>query len=173
MSIKHPKKWLTLGLILSPALLLMACSQNPNQVATAVTNNTLNAISATQLAEQNKKIVTDFYEGVFIKHQVKDYANRYIGSQYIQHNPHVPDGKAPFVNYFTQYFKETPQASNVIKRAVAEGDLVFLHVHSTQNKQDRGEAIIDIFRVEDGKIVEHWDVQQSIPEQSANQNTMF
>lgn len=55
MSIKHPKKWLTLGLILSPALLLMACSQNPNQVATAVTNNTLNAISATQLAEQNKK----------------------------------------------------------------------------------------------------------------------
>lgn len=173
MSIKYPKKWLTLGLVLSPALLLMACSQNPNQVAVAVTNNTLNAISATQQAEQNKKIVIDFYEGVFIKHQVKDYADRYIGSQYIQHNPHVPDGKAPFVEYFTGYFKKNPDAKSVIKRAVAEGDLVFLHVHSTQNSQDRGVAVVDIFRVENGKIVEHWDVQQDVPEPSANNNTMF
>ena len=173
MSIKYPKKWLTLGLVLSPALLLMACSQNPNQVAVAVTNNTLNAISATQQAEQNKKIVIDFYEGVFIKHQVKDYADRYIGSQYIQHNPHVPDGKAPFVEYFTGYFKENPDAKSVIKRAVAEGDLVFLHVHSTQNAQDRGVAVVDIFRVGNGKIVEHWDVQQDVPEPSANNNTMF
>lgn len=61
----------------------------------------------------------------------------------------------------------------MIKRAVAEGNLVFLHVHSTMNPQDRGVAIIDIFRVENGKIVEHWDVRQSVPETSANQNTMF
>lgn len=122
---------------------------------------------------QNKKIVIDFYEGVFSKHQVKAYSDRYIGSRYIQHNPLVPDGKAPFVDYFTGYFKENPQAKNTIKRAVAEGDLVFLHVHSTQNPQDRGQAIIDIFKVENGKIVEHWDVIQSIPEKSANNNTMF
>lgn len=126
-----------------------------------------------QLAQQNKKIVTDFYEGVFLKHKVKEYSDRYIGSQYIQHNPHVPDGKAPFVNYFTDYFKSNPDAKNVIKRSVSEGDLVVLHVHSTQNKQDRGEAIIDIFRVENGKIVEHWDVIQNIPADSANSNTMF
>lgn len=151
--------------------ILTAC-QAPQQTESTDTSNISNA-KQTQLAAENKKIVIDFYEGVFLKHQVQEYSDRYIGQQYIQHNPYVPDGKAPFVNYFTQYFKETPQASNVIKRAVAEGDLVFLHVHSTQNKQDRGEAIIDIFRVEDGKIVEHWDVQQSIPEQSANQNTMF
>ena len=151
--------------------ILTAC-QAPQQTESAATSNISNAKQAERAAE-NKKIVVDFYEGVFLKHQVQEYSDRYIGHQYIQHNPHVPDGKAPFVNYFTQYFKENPQASNVIKRAVAEGDLVFLHVHSTQNKQDRGEAIIDIFRVEDGKIVEHWDVQQSIPEQSANQNTMF
>jgi len=151
--------------------ILTAC-QAPQQTESTDTSNISNA-KQTQLAAENKKIVIDFYEGVFLKHQVQEYSDRYIGQQYIQHNPYVPDGKAPFVNYFTQYFKETPQASNVIKRAVAEGDLVFLHVHSTQNKQDRGKAIIDIFRVEDGKIVEHWDVQQSIPEQSANQNTMF
>lgn len=154
-------------------LLLTACNQNPNQPAAAVTTKTLNALSQTQLAEQNKKIVTDFYEGVFLKHQVKAYADRYIGDQYIQHNPHVPDGKAPFVDFFTGHFKENPEAKSVIKRAVAEGDLVFLHVHSTQNAQDRGVAIVDIFRVQNGKIVEHWDVQQAIPKQSANTNTMF
>lgn len=153
------------------SFILTAC-QAPQQIESTATSKISNA-KQTQLAAENKKIVIDFYEGVFLKHQVQEYSDRYIGQQYIQHNPHVPDGKAPFVNYFTQYFKENPQASNVIKRAVAEGDLVFLHVHSTQNKQDRGKAIIDIFRVEDGKIVEHWDVQQSIPEQSANQNTMF
>ncbi len=115
----------------------------------------------------------DFYEGVFSKHQVQTYSDRYIGTQYIQHNPYVADGKAPFVNYFTQYFKEHPDAKNTIKRVVAEGDLVVLHVHSTQNAQDRGEAVVDIFRVEQGKIVEHWDVIQSIAAESANRNTMF
>lgn len=167
------KKMLSISLLFSPLILLSACSQNPNQVAAAVTDNTLHALSANQQSEQNKKIVVDFYEGVFQKHQVKEYADRYIGNQYIQHNPHVPDGKAPFVNFFTGHFKENPEAKSVIKRAVAEGDLVFLHVHSTQNAQDRGVAIVDIFRVENGKIVEHWDVQQTVPEQAANNNTMF
>lgn len=131
------------------------------------------AQSQTNNAELNKKIVTDFYNGVFIKHQVKAYSDRYIGTQYIQHNPYVPNGKAPFVTHFTQYFKEHPEAKNVIKRAIAQDDLVMLHVHSTENPQDQGKAIVDIFRVENGKIVEHWDVQQSIPEKSANTNTMF
>ncbi|MFW1858355.1 ester cyclase [Acinetobacter defluvii] len=164
------KKVFISSVILMP-LFVTACSQNPIQNS----QNTMppNVTSAQNLAAQNKKIVTDFYEGVFLKHQVQEYSDRYIGEQYIQHNPHVPDGKAPFVNYFTGYFKENPQAKNVIKRAIAEGDLVVLHVHSSQNAQDRGEAIVDIFRVENGKIVEHWDVQQSIPEQSANSNTMF
>lgn len=154
-------------------LIMTACSQNPPQVAAAVNQQTLNAITATQQAENNKKLVTDFYEGVFLKHQVKAYADQYIGEKYIQHNPHVPDGKAPFVNYFTGHFKENPDAKSVIKRAVAEGDLVFLHVHSTQNAQDRGVAVVDIFRVENGKIVEHWDVQQEVPANAANSNTMF
>ena len=166
-------KKIVLSSTLLLSLIMTACSQNPHQVAAAVNQQTLNAISATQQAENNKKIVTDFYEGVFQKHQVKAYADRYIGDQYIQHNPRVPDGKAPFVNHFTQYFQKNPEAKSVIKRAVAEGNLVFLHVHSAQNPQDRGVAIVDIFRVENGKIVEHWDVQQAVPESSANSNTMF
>lgn len=166
-------KKIVLSSTLLLSLIMTACSQNPHQVAAAVNQQTLNAISAMQQAENNKKIVTDFYEGVFLKHQVKAYADQYIGEKYTQHNPHVPDGKAPFVNYFTGHFKENPDAKSVIKRAVAEGDLVFLHVHSTQNAQDRGVAVVDIFRVENGKIVEHWDVQQEVPANAANSNTMF
>ena len=161
-------------LILATALFslgLVACQQH-NSANTSV-STTPSHHSASALTEQNKKNVVDFYEGVFSKHQVQTYSDRYIGTQYIQHNPYVADGKAPFVNYFTQYFKEHHDARNTIKRVVAEGDLVVLHVHSTQNAQDRGEAVVDIFRVEQGKIVEHWDVIQSIPAESANRNTMF
>ena len=161
-------------LILATALFslgLVACPQhNP---ANSSVSTTPSHHSASALTEQNKKIVVDFYEGVFSKHQVQTYSDRYIGTQYIQHNPYVADGKAPFVNYFTQYFKEHPQAKSTIKRVIADGDLVVLHVHSTQNAQDRGEAVVDIFRVEQGKIVEHWDVIQSIPAESANRNSMF
>ena len=150
---------------------LVACQQH--NLANESVSTTPSHHSASALTEQNKKIVVDFYEGVFRKHQVQTYSDRYIGTQYIQHTPYVADRKAPFVNYFTQYFKEHPDAKNTIKRVVAEGDLVVLHVHSTQNAQDRGEAVVDIFRVEQGKIVEHWDVIQSIPAESANRNTMF
>lgn len=142
-------------------------------LSTVQATETQPVLKAKSQTEQNKKIVVNFYNGVFQKHEVKAYSDRYIGNQYIQHNPHVPDGKAPFVNYFTQYFKENPTAKSTIKRAVADGDLVWLHVHSTQNSKNLGTAVVDIFRVENGKIVEHWDVQQEVPKQSANKNTMF
>ncbi|MDR0237451.1 ester cyclase [Acinetobacter sp.] len=170
MKFNIPHKLIVMSFILSPVLFFTACAQN--QVSADLNNNPTSMLVAQQ-AQKNKAIVTDFYQGVFQKHQVKSYADRYIGDQYIQHNPRVPDGKAPFVNYFTQYFQTNPEAKSVIKRAVAEGDLVFLHVHSTANAQDRGVAIIDIFRLENGKIIEHWDVRQPIPETSVNQNTMF
>ncbi|WP_368571216.1 nuclear transport factor 2 family protein [Acinetobacter haemolyticus] len=163
------KKIYFLPLILSLTV-ISACTSvlsNTPHIRSSELTNTVN------LSEQNKKIVVDFYEGVFLKHQVKAYADHYIGDQYIQHNPNVPDGKMPFVNFFTQKFSNNPQAKNVIKKVIAEGDLVVLHVHSTENDSDRGRAIIDIFRVENGKIVEHWDVIQNIPEKSKNSNTMF
>ena len=102
-------------LILATALFslgLVACQQhNP---ANTLVSTTPNDYSTPALTEQNKKIVVDFYEGVFSKHQVQTYSDRYIGTQYIQHNPYVADGKVPFVNYFTQYFKEHPDAKNTI-----------------------------------------------------------
>ncbi|MFH4355778.1 MAG: ester cyclase [Neisseriaceae bacterium] len=122
---------------------------------------------------KNKTIVKDFYEGVFVKHEVADYSDKYIGDIYIQHNPYLADGKKPFVAYFTKYFTDHPDAKNSIKKMIADKDLVVLQVHSTKNKNDKGQAIIDIFRLKNNKIVEHWDVVQSIPVSSNNGNTMF
>ncbi len=128
---------------------------------------------AGDLEVKNKKVVVDFYELAFNKHKPTEAAKKYIGNKYIQHNPFVPNGAPAFYNYFEQHFKENPESQALIKRVIAEGDLVVLHINSKQNKKDLGRAVIDIFRVEDGKIVEHWDVIQAVPEKTANGNTMF
>lgn len=170
-SIKLKSQLLITGLLAS--VFITGCSQLPFS-SDQTSNRSSNDFNASQhLTEQNKNLVIDFYQGVFTKHQVTEYSDRYLDKRYIQHNPHVADGKAPFVDYFKDYFKKNPEANNQIKRVIASGDLVILHVHSTQNSQDRGQAIVDIFRVEDGKIVEHWDVIQEVPAQSANNNSMF
>lgn len=154
-------------------LRLILCSALPF-VSTSYANTSYRTTpDITQTAEQNKKIVIDFYQGVFQKHEVKRYSDQYIGAVYTQHNPYVADGKAPFVDYFTQYFKTNPKANSEIKRAIADNDLVWLHVHSKAHENDLGTAVVDIFRVKDGKIVEHWDVIQDVPAESANKNSMF
>jgi predicted SnoaL-like aldol condensation-catalyzing enzyme len=130
------------------------------------------AFTQSQVAK-NKETVKAFYEMAFNAHQPTEAAKKYFGSQYIQHNPHVPNGAEPFYSYFEKFFKENPESHADIKRVVGDGDLVILHVHSTQNKADRGRAVMDIFRLQNGKIVEHWDVAQEIPEKAANSNTMF
>ncbi len=122
--------------------------------------------------EANLKLVVNFYEQFFNKHEVARAAE-VVSENYKQHNPEVPDGKKPFVDYFSQFFKETPQSKARIVRTATSGDLVWLQVHSTNSPSDRGQAVFDIFRVKNGKIVEHWDIIQDVPAQSANGNTMF
>lgn len=122
--------------------------------------------------EANLALVLDFYDRFFNRHETTAAA-RVVAEDYIQHNPEVPDGKAPFVNFFTGFFKDNPHSRARIVRSAANGDLVWLHVHATNGSDDRGQAVIDIFRVKDGKIIEHWDVIQGVPEKSENTNTMF
>jgi predicted SnoaL-like aldol condensation-catalyzing enzyme len=122
---------------------------------------------------KNIEIVTSFYNLAFRDHKIEEAFARYGGDKYIQHNPLITDGKEAVIKFFNGYFKVHPQAKNQIKRVIAAGDLVVLHVHSKDDPTVRGRAIVDIFRVENGKIVEHWDVIQSIPEKAANNNTMF
>ncbi|MEK2644912.1 nuclear transport factor 2 family protein [Bdellovibrio sp. BCCA] len=131
------------------------------------------AVGATSNVEANKKLVRDFYEMAFNQHKPTEAAKKYIGSKYIQHNPYVPNGAEAFYSYFEKHFKENPKSHVEIKRVMGDGDLVALHLLSKQNDTDRGRAIVDIFRVENGKIVEHWDVIQDVPEKTANGNTMF
>jgi len=121
--------------------------------------------------EKNKEIVKTFYDLIINK---KDYeaAKPYIGKRYKQHNPLVkdyPEGLREFIGFLKENF---PEARSEIKRVIAEDDYVVLHVHSIRDK-DLERAIIEIFRLEDGKIEEHWDVIQQIPETSANPNGMF
>ncbi|MBB2830278.1 UNVERIFIED_ORG: putative SnoaL-like aldol condensation-catalyzing enzyme [Rhizobium esperanzae] len=124
-----------------------------------------------KVEEANRKLVVEFYDRFFNKHAVE--AASVVAEDYRQHNPQVPDGRKPLVSFFTGFFKDNPQSKAEIVRTAADGDLVWLHVHATNGADDRGEAIVDVFRVKDGKIVEHWDVIQAVPKEAANKNTMF
>lgn len=122
--------------------------------------------------EANKKAVLDFYDKVLNQ---KDFAAaaKYFGPRYIQHNPLAADGIEGFKKFIAFRREKFPNARSEVKRALVDGDMVILHVHSVREPGERGVAIVDIFRMESGKIVEHWDVIQPIPEKAANDNTMF
>ena len=122
--------------------------------------------------EANKKIVVDFYEKG-LNQKDFDAAAKYFGTRYIQHNPSAPDGIEGFKRLVAFLKEKFPNSHSEIKRVIAEGDFVVLHVHSVREPGQRGRAIVDMFRLENGKIVEHWDVVQDIPEKPANDNTMF
>jgi predicted SnoaL-like aldol condensation-catalyzing enzyme len=122
--------------------------------------------------ETNKKIVIDFYEKA-LNQKDFDAAAKHFGPRYIQHNPGAPDGIDGFKAFIAMRKEKFPNARSEIKRAFADGDYVILHIHSMREPGERGAAVIDIFRLENGKIVEHWDVVQPVPEKAANNNGMF
>ena len=122
--------------------------------------------------EANKKTVLEFYEAGLNRKDF-DAAAKFFGSRYVQHNPTAPDGTEGFKAFLGFLREKFPDSHSEIKRVFADGDYVILHVHSVREKGSRGRAIIDIFKLEGGKIVEHWDVVQEVPEKAANSNGMF
>ena len=122
--------------------------------------------------EANKRNAIAFYRTAYLGNP-REAVDRYVGAEYIQHNPHVGDGKEAFIEYFLRMTAEYPNKKVTFKRAIAEGDYVVLHCHQ-EWPGDVDYAGIDIFRFDDdGKVVEHWDVLQVVPDDSKNDNTMF
>lgn len=132
--------------------------------------------STAKLEAANKAVVAAYEQAAFEKKDINEAAS-YVAEDLIQHNPTVPNGKEGVVNGIGGYLLKTyPNLKITEKRVLTSGDYVIVHKYGqfdSTNAADPGVAIIDIFRVVDGKIVEHWDVIQPIPAQSANQNTMF
>ena len=122
--------------------------------------------------EENKANAVAFYEMMFNDCKPRDAIERYVGDQYIQHNPHVVSGKDGFIDYFDRMTQEYPGKRVEVKRVLGEGDFVVLHCHQIWPGEEY--AGMDIFRFDEGgKIIEHWDVLQTVPEQSAHSNGMF
>jgi predicted SnoaL-like aldol condensation-catalyzing enzyme len=123
---------------------------------------------------RNKQVVREFYDLAFNQQQPEEAVRRYLGTTYRQHNPLAADGAEPFIGFVKWLTGANPKLHVEFKRLVAEGDLVLVHSHQIPAPGSRGTAVMDIFRVDaDGKIVEHWDVLQEVPETAQNRNTMF
>ena len=133
----------------------------------------LTVVEAKSQIEKNKKIAVAFLTMIFNEHKVAEAFKLYSVPDYKQHNPYAATGAQAAIDFFVPYLQKNPQASTEIKRVIAEGDLVAIHNNPKQNPRDRGRAVVDIFRLKDGKVVEHWDVVQDVPEKALNTNTMF
>jgi predicted SnoaL-like aldol condensation-catalyzing enzyme len=125
--------------------------------------------------ERNKQVVVDYYTTAFAGDPEKAVADHF-GPRYIQHNPDAQDGPEPFIGFVRWLRNEYPNLKLDIKRVIAEGNMVATHSHldlEPDSSDNPGRALADFFRLEDGKVVEHWDVIQDIPKASANNNGMF
>jgi len=130
------------------------------------------AAAADAQGEANRKVVLDFYEKG-LNQKDADAAIALMGNRYVQHNPNAADGPEGFRKFIGFLKEKFPNSKSEIKRSFVDGDYVILHVHAVREPGSRGNAIVDIFKLENGKVVEHWDVVQAIPETPANNNTMF
>ncbi|WP_218169904.1 nuclear transport factor 2 family protein [Pseudomonas costantinii] len=126
----------------------------------------------TEQEQQNKRNVMEFYEQG-LNQKNFDKAALYLGDRYIQHNPNAEEGIEGFRKFVSFLKQRFPGSKSEVKQVFVDGDFVILHVKNTGREEGVTRAIIDIFRMENGKIVEHWDTIQAVPEKAANANGMF
>lgn len=124
-------------------------------------------------SERNKQTVVEFYELAFNDKQPEQAAGKYLGAQYIQHNPQAADGAEAFIGFVNAFTGQFPELRIEIKRIVGEDDMVVVHGLIKTSDEDPGTVAADFFRLENGRIVEHWDVLQPFPQTSVNDHPMF
>ncbi len=126
----------------------------------------------TDLTQRNRETVQRFCEIICNEHKTAAAVD-FIQDDYSQHSPFLADGRQPFIDYFSDLFAEYPRARLHVKRIIAEGDYVVVHSHFVRDPADRGTAIADIFRLDNSRLAEHWDVIQEVPARAQNKNSMF
>jgi len=129
-------------------------------------------VSRSEQEEKNVQIALDMYNNVLVPFDFTR-AREYISEKYRQHDPMAEDGPEGLRKFLETAIQEYPHAETRILKVFAEGDHVIMHVNVILEPGTLGLAVVDIFRFEDGMIVEHWDVIQPVPETSNNDNTMF
>jgi predicted SnoaL-like aldol condensation-catalyzing enzyme len=123
--------------------------------------------------EQNKEAVVAYLQEALNAKRPVEAVAQHVGPRYVQHNPQAADGPEAFIAFVRAFTQQFPELHIDIKRVVGEGDLVVTHSLLTTGPADPGTAVVDIFKLENHKIIEHWDVLQPVPEGAANDNTMF
>ncbi|HFK5528176.1 TPA: ester cyclase [Elizabethkingia anophelis] len=159
-------KSLIIGVAAMGVVALASCGKKE----TITTKEVITSESKDQAAA-NKQLVLDFYQKMFGDKDLSA-VDQYIAPEYIQHNPTVADGAKAFKEAAAKWFEGAPKTKIDVQHIAAEGDLVFIHL---KNKNEDGslKSTIDIFRIKDGKIVEHWDAQEDVPKEAANAHPMF
>lgn len=122
--------------------------------------------------KSNRQIVEEFVEIFYHQKNVRKAFGEFVAEDYIQHNPNIPDGREAAIEFLEPKFLN-PLAIFDVKRILVDGDLALVHLHGRMSADALGGAVADIFRLENGKIVEHWDVLQPVPENCINPHPMF
>jgi predicted SnoaL-like aldol condensation-catalyzing enzyme len=120
-----------------------------------------------------REVVDQFIDLFYVQKEVRPAFESWVHPDYIQHKPSLPNGREAVIVFLEKLLKRFPDRTFTIHRVISSDDLVAVHYHSQATPEDPGFAVVDIFRVEDCRMVEHWDVVQSVPEHSENDNTMF
>lgn len=121
---------------------------------------------------RNLELVLEMYREVLVKMD-SGVVDRYMAPDYIQHSQLAEPGVAGLKAFLNHVRAATPDAVQEIKRAFVDGDHVVVHTHVRPVPSEPGLAVVDIFRVQDGRVAEHWDVVQPVPTSSPNPNPMF
>lgn len=121
----------------------------------------------------NRNVVRSFFQLLYLEKKPRKAFETYVAADYVQHNPHVADGREAAIEALEPLMRGSPNLSYSIERILVDGDFAAVHSRATDGPSDRGTAIVDIVRLKNGKIVEHWDVMQPVPDESANSHPMF